>query len=941
MNHQTDQTKLERLQNRIRARKGLIGCGEKFSVALHSSGKLVYAGTDRWGQEEAREWANVLSFACGAGHIVVLLEDGTLRMAGYMPVDEEALGMLSCVRTVATGQNHVAALLGNGHTVAIGEDRYGQCHTENWPNMTDVVCGLRFTAGLTASGHVYVTGGSRMLRHTVRSWQNVAGIFTDHEGLNVYAITADGKLLSTANLPRKAEKWKNLVYVAAYRDSVWAVTANGQLVSTDDRVEDMSETKHYIVCDVSRSHLQALTRDGRILTAGKNDFGQCNTARMGEMYADFDEFSADRLTQVNRMMARDREYQVRMANAKRYKRHLVCGKGVTVCINAEGRVLSTAGNPDGGQGGAVRAVACGNAHIVMLHENGRVSADGNHVDGCTHVSDWENVKAIAAGEYHSLGLTEDGRVLFCGRNRYGQGDVTDWTRIGRLATTDRYTVGITYDGDIRIAGTPPFDPSLVDESWRAPIQISVAATHLVCLYADGTVKSTAHPTEDWRGVRAIETGRDITLGLCYGGRVLAVGNPAYGQCDTSAWRSVVDIGCGDRYVVGLTADGRLLLAGDLSALRSGETMYLRGNSPDRWKDVMAIRCGAEHMIALAGNGQILSCGSDQEKQCTGSAHFTIFRDVRQLYGYGQYSRQIEMEIQAHRDSTEKKPKEKATPLAVRSPAEAAPLMRGRFDIGMGHVISLSEKGTIHTGGANDCGQGELTAYESAVQVAAGPYRSAAILSDGRIMMAGLNDEGQGDAHALNRELESTLDPSVRSYAWLQVSCGYTHTAALRSDGRVFAIGASPDGRCDTLLWRDVAEVVCGIRHTVACKKDGTCMAVGDDRYGQCNLQEWRDICMVAAGEFHTVALTSDGRVMAVGDNRKGQCEVEDLTDIISVACTPESTLCLRADGHVVIRGGSGEFNRAVEALQDIAALATCEHRIAAMSTTGEIHLIPS
>ncbi len=941
MNHQTDLTKLERLQNRIRARKGLIGCGEKFSVALHHSGKLVYAGTDRWGQEEARSWTEVLSFTCGANHIVALLEDGTLRMAGGNPVDTDSLGMLSCVRTVAVGQTHVAALLGNGHTVAIGENRYGQCRTSGWPNMTDIVCGRRFTAGLTESGHVYVAGGSHKLRHTVRSWQNVTGIFADHEGETIYAINADGKLLSVVNIPRKAEKWKNLIFVAAYRDSLWAVTANGQLVSTDDRVQELNDTKHYIACNVSSTHILALTREGRILTAGKNDYGQCNIARMGDMYANFDEFSSDRLTQLKRMMERDRNYQVRVANATRYKNRMVCGKRVTVCINAEGRVLSTAGNPDTSPWGAVRAVACGNAHTLMLHKNGRVSADGNHVDGCTAVSEWERIKDVAAGEYHSLGLTEDGHVLFCGRNRYGQGNVSEWEQITRLATTDRYTVGVTYDGHILIAGEPPFDASIVDGSWQYPVAISAAATHLVCLYADGTVKSTDAQTNEWRGVRAISTGNGFTLGLCFGGRVLSAGNNTYGQCDTSAWRFVVDIGCGDRYAAGLTADGRVLVVGSLPMTRNGETMYLRGNSPDRWKDVMAFRCGAEHLVALAENGQILSCGEDGDRQCSTSAHFTIFRDVRQLYGYGQYSRQIEMEIQAHRASSVKETKEWASAACSLSREEAASFMRGRFDIGMGHIILLSEKGTILTSGTNDCGQSELTAYESAVQVAAGPYRSAAILSDGRVIMAGLNTDGQGDAQVLNRELDSISDPSVRSYAWLQISCGYTHTAALRSDGRVFVIGSNSDGRCDTVSWRDAAEVVCGIRHTVACKKDGTCVATGDDRYGQCGVETWRDVRMIAAGEFHTVGLLADGRVVAVGDNRKGQCEVNDLTDIITVACLPEATLCVRADGHVVIRGGSGELNAAVEALRDVVALATCEHRVAAMTADGNVRLIPS
>ncbi len=951
MNHQTDHTKLRRLQNRIRARKGLVGCGEEFSVALHGSGKLAYAGTDRWGQEEARAWSDVMSLACGRDHIVALMEDGTLRVAGRKHAAEEYVGMLSCARTVAVGRDHIAVLLGNGHTVAVGSNRHGQCKTANWPTVTDVICGKNFTAGLTESGQILIVGGSRTLRYTVRSWQNVAGIFTDYTGSNVYAITADGKLISNTHLPRKAEKWKNLVSVSAYRDSIWAVTANGQLVSTDDEVSLMSHTKHYIACAVSNTHVIALTRDGQVLAAGKNDFGQCNTARFGSLYSDFDELGADRRAHMNRMMTMDKAYQVRMSDAARHKVRLACGKRLTVCINAEGRVLSTTEFPASKQWSQVRAVVCGNAHVLALHENGLVSADGNDVDGCTNVACWTRIKSVAAGKYHSVGLTEDGAVLFSGRNDRGQGDVTAWTNIRRIATTDSYTVGVTHDGHILIAGTPPFEAAFVDSAWDHPIQVIAAPTHLVCLYADGTVKSTAptgterdgvpvtHETADWRGVRAIAAGRNFTLGLCYGGRVLATGCNTDGQCNTADWKHAVDIGCGDRYSAALTADGRMLIAGDLNTANRG-IMYARGTEAGRWQDVIAFRCGPFHLVALTENGQILSCGEDEDRQCSATAHFTIFRDVRQLYGYGQYSRQLEQEIQAHRSTADRVAEKKPRSLAHLPPKEAARLMRGRFAVGMAHTVTLDEKGTVQTDGANDCGQNDLTAYETAVQVAAGPYRSAAILSDGRIIMAGRNTVGQGDTRALNRELEAA-PPADGPYSWTRVSCGHTHTAVLRSDGRVYAVGDNPDGRCDTQQWSDVTDIACGIRHTVAVKADGTCAATGDNRYGQCDVSLWQNIAMVAAGEFHTVALTTDGRVVAVGDNRKGQCNLADLSEIISVACMPEATLCVGADGRVVIRGGSGEANTAVEALRDVIALNTCEHRIAAMTVNCELILIPS
>ena len=346
------------------------------------------------------------------------------------------------------------------------------------------------------------------------------------------------------------------------------------------------------------------------------------------------------------------------------------------------------------------------------------------------------------------------------------------------------------------------------------------------------------------------------------------------------------------------------------------------------------------MVALSENGQILACGYDEDGQCTAASHFILFRDVRQLYGYGQYVRHLEQDIQAHRAASHVEEAEQPRPQPYLSPEEAARAARGRFAVGMAHTITVGDQGDVITEGANDCGQRDLIAYESAVYVAAGPYRSAAILSDGRIVMAGRNSDGQGDAQALNSRMGGAEGADAEGVRWVQLSCGHSHTAVLRSDGRVFAVGANADGRCDTTPWQDVAEVSCGIRHTVARRTDGSCLATGDNRYGQCNLEEWRDIAMIAAGEFHTVGLVGDGRVVAVGDNRKGQCNVEGLEDIISVACLPEATLCVRRDGCVVIRGGSGYLNAAVEALRDVVALETCEHRVAAMTAKMELILLP-
>ena len=579
-------------------------------------------------------------------------------------------------------------------------------------------------------------------------------------------------------------------------------------------------------------------------------------------------------------------------------------------------------------------------------------------------------------------------MLFCGRNDKGQGDVTDWSGIRRVYAADDYTVGLGYDGVLRVAGQPPFDPAAVAAWPSHPADVAVTATHMAALYPNGRVLSTvtmpasAKPgdgevwdTCHWQSVRAIAAGRGFTVGLGYDGRVTVSHRaPAAITRAVSTWSGVVALSCGWDFALGLTADGRVLSAGRLRVERKATdtaravhpAMTHTYESPDTasWRDVLALSAGPHHALAMTREGTILATGLDSDGQCACTTHFTLFRDSRQLYGYGKYRKVADCGItppHVPHETVETVGEASAVPPLPRrtacKPAVADRRILGSFALGMVHTLTLGKGGTITAEGADDSGQSGIASYAGAVQVAAGPYHSAAILADGSVMATGRNPDGRCDYRTLNRELDAVgvsaeesrhgaipatvePDPTLLPYAWLRVACGHEHTVALRSDGRVYAVGANPDGRCDTRKWRDVRYVACGVRHTVAIRADGTCVATGDNRYGQCDVASWEDLSLVAAGEYHTVGLCADGRVVAAGDNRRGQCCVEDLRDVISVACLPEATLCVRADGRVVIRGGDGELDKDLEALREVVALHACEHRVAALTADRRVILLP-
>ena len=180
-------------------------------------------------------------------------------------------------------------------------------------------------------------------------------------------------------------------------------------------------------------------------------------------------------------------------------------------------------------------------------------------------------------------------------------------------------------------------------------------------------------------------------------------------------------------------------------------------------------------------------------------------------------------------------------------------------------------------------------------VACGYYHTAAIKTDGTLWSWGHDNSGQlGDNTTTHKS--SPIQTIAGGTNWKQVSTGNYHTAAIKIDGTLWVWGSNSFGQLGdnsggttqsspvqtvsgTAKW---AQVSCGIYHTAAIKSDGTLWAWGRNNLGQlgdntttpqaspvqsvAGNTNWK---YVECGGLFTAAIKTDGTLWMCGYNGQG------------------------------------------------------------------------
>ena len=184
------------------------------------------------------------------------------------------------------------------------------------------------------------------------------------------------------------------------------------------------------------------------------------------------------------------------------------------------------------------------------------------------------------------------------------------------------------------------------------------------------------------------------------------------------------------------------------------------------------------------------------------------------------------------------------------------------------------------------------------RIAAGPYYSAALNSDGNAYAWGSNFYGRlGDGTLEDRGMPVQV-AAPAGVTFTQISAGVSHTLALGSDGNAYAWGGNYSGQLgdgtDTSrvdpapvaapAGISFTHVAAGAFHSVALGSDGNAYAWGQNsasQLGDDTLEDrWTPVqvaapagvafTQVSVGNFHAVALGSDGKTYAWGSNFFGR-----------------------------------------------------------------------
>ena len=282
-----------------------------------------------------------------------------------------------------------------------------------------------------------------------------------------------------------------------------------------------------------------------------------------------------------------------------------------------------------------------------------------------------------------------------------------------------------------------------------------------------------------------------------------------------------------------------------------------------------------------------------------------------------------------------------------------------------------------------------------------------IKSDGSLWMWGNDEYGESGTGAVsrlspdgNRLVQNQASPAKLMDDVVSISLGYSHSAAIKSDGSLWMWGDNTHGELGigitgnalnssynpiqttpVKVMDDVAAVSCGSGYTAAIKTDGSLWVWGtngqqgcllgnggvgnenispDSSYSvQCQTVPMKimdDVAAICCGQYSAAAIKTDGTLWMWGQNGQGQLgtgntknsnvPVKVMDDVVSVSCGQIHTAAIKTDGSLWVWGmnsfyklGNGTNKNSyvpVKIMEDVASVSCGAEHTAAIKTNGSL-----
>ena len=933
-----------------------ISCGGYHTAAIKTDGTLWTWGYGNFGRlgdaAEFNRSTPVTTFAggtnwkqisAGGSHTTAIKTDGTLWTWGNGTFgrlgNSVTTNASTPVTTFAGGTNWNQVSAGNQHTTAIKTD--GTLWA--WGRETYGRLGNGVTTGNISTPVTTFTGGT--------NWKQVSGgdfhtIALRDDGINKELFTwgndANSGRLGNAIIVivstpvttfSGGTNWKQVSsgdsHTAAIKTDgtlwTWGDGTKGQLGITDltDRsapVTTFAGGTNWKQVSSGGSYTLAIKTDGTLWS-----WGNKSSSALGYVY----ELLTNKSTPIT-TFAGGTNWADTATTEPEDLYTLSAGLNFTSAIKTDGTLWTWGNGQFGRLGNATtttinstpvttfaggtnwKQVSCGSNHTAAIKTDGTLWAWGvggrfgnGIISGIgistpvTTFAGGTNWKQVSSGGSHTAAIKTDGTLWTSGFGVNGQ--------LGNIVTTDRSTPITTFAG-----GT----------NWK---QVSSANGHTAAIKTDGTLWTWGNGTNGQLGTLENLTGIRSTPITTF------AGGTNWADTATGVAEELYTLSAGVSYTAAIKTDGTLWIWGN------GQFGQL-GNADTT--DILT------PSITFAG-------GTDWKQVSVGNQHTTAIKTDGTLWTWGNgNSGRLGNTIIINTVVS--------TPITTFSGGTNWKQVSG----GNFHTAAIKTDGTLWTwgNGAPLLGNGVTTGNISTPittfaggtnwkQVSGGSLHTAAIKTDGTLWTWGISTQSQlGNAVTVISSISTPITTFAGGTDWKQVSSGWYHTAAIKTDGTLWTWGYGGQGRLGHAATTDRStpvttftggtnwkQVSAGNQHTTAIKTDGTLWTWGwgsSGRLGNADTTDrstpittftggtnWKQ---VSAGNSHTVALRDDGinkELFVWGNNTFSQLGTlitsnnvipnqtfQQTTDWKQVSAGYQYTAAIKTDG-TLWTWGNGNFGR--------------------------------